>query len=76
VSLVSPNELLQAAKDIQLEGREPEEKTDWVQIVAFMAYNVDLKLAPVAVPVIAKLFDMPLTDEEVRRTIEITLERR
>jgi len=40
MSLFSPNELLEGAKTLMLDGREPQTEEDWVKVVNFFAHNI------------------------------------
>jgi len=65
MGFVSPNELLQAAKDYELEGKEPITAHDWARVMAFFACNVDREVQPVALVLLAKIYDVPLTEDQV-----------
>lgn len=62
---VSPNDLLQAARKNMLEGHEPESHDDWVLVVNFMSANIDPKVQPGALYLIAKIYKMPLDESEI-----------
>jgi hypothetical protein len=65
-TLRSPNELLKAAQDNMLEDREPSSFEDWVKIMNFMAHNVDKRVQPIALLLVRDIYDMPLTDQDVK----------
>lgn len=60
--LVSPNQILQAAKDYMLDGMEPEDYDDWILIVNFIAFNVPSDLAESICLIMKTLFDIPVSD--------------
>ena len=62
--LVSPNNLMEGAKEIMLAGREPEGNTDWMLIVNFLVVNIKKELALPATELMLKLYDMPVTKEQ------------
>ena len=64
----SPNELLEAAKEHQLGGRDPVTMEDWCEVVNFWAYNIDPRVMPEALLLMTKLYDMPeeLTDDYIK----------
>ena len=65
VRWVSPYEILEAAKDNMLEGREPQSRLDWIYVVSFFSVNVNKATGLRAVSFLCKLFDIPLTEKEV-----------
>jgi len=64
--LVSPNEMLDAAKRIQLDGREPETNDDWVLVLNFVAFNAAAGLEREICKLFAMIYDMPLADRYVQ----------
>jgi hypothetical protein len=64
--MVSPNELLESAKTQMLEGRDPESKDDWSAVMNFMAFNISAEVAESACLLVRSLYDIPLTDDEVK----------
>lgn len=73
--LVSPNEMMAAAKEEMLGGREPETETDWELIMNFLAVNIHHEVAMPACKVMAKLYDMPLTDNQIEQIVAFQLDR-
>jgi hypothetical protein len=63
-NLVSPNDLQQHA--IQWIGHEPEDETDWLLCVNYWAANIAKGLEESACLLLAKLFDCPLSDEQIK----------
>jgi hypothetical protein len=73
---VSPNEMMRAAKDIMLEGREPESPNDWALIVNFVATNVAAGLEESASKLFRVLYSIPLTEEQVVKIAQFQAQRR
>lgn len=65
--LVSPNEMMQSAKDIMLDGREPKTDNDWALIVNFWAANTLPSLAESLSLLMAKMYDCPLPDDYIKQ---------
>ena len=61
----SPNDLMEGAKEMMLAGREPESNTDWMLIVNFLVVNIKKELALPATQLMLKLYDIPVTEEQV-----------
>lgn len=74
--LVSPNELLSAAKEYMLNGGDPTTREDCAKVMNFIAANVHPDVARTVCPFLATLYDMPLTEEEVLGIVEFQLARR
>lgn len=64
-TLQSPNDLLAAGKDIMLEGKDPETENDWLMLVNFWAANIHSEVQPVAIQLMCKIYDAPVTDYQV-----------
>lgn len=69
----SPNEMLAKAKEMMLDGREPETKHDWMIIMNFFAANVDSSVAHSACRLIGKTYDMPITEQEIEQIVDFQL---
>lgn len=69
MAMVSPNDLLQAAKDEMLDGNEPATTADWVLVMNFVAANVHPEVRDSACKVIRVLYKMPLTEETVAEIV-------
>ena len=76
MKLVSPNEMMSAAKDMMLDGREPESHEDWALLMNFLAANVAAEAALPACHVISQIYSMPLSRSEVTAIVEFQLARR
>jgi len=62
----SPDNLLKAAKDVMLEGRDPESDEDWQTVVNFWALNVHPDVQPSAIQLMCTLYKVPVTDGQVK----------
>ena len=67
MGLISPNEMFQQAKEVMLDGHDPADKEDWEKIVNFFAHNIHEEMAVPACLLLAKIYKMPLTDDEIRQ---------
>lgn len=67
MGMVSPNELLADAKQHMLYGAEPATKEDWCLVFYYMASIVHKEVQPAALQLIGKLYDQPLSDEEIEK---------
>jgi hypothetical protein len=72
-TLRSPNELLAAAVELELGGRKPSSREDWHIVMNFFAYNVLPAVAEKACILLRTIYDMPLTDQEVRDIADFQL---
>jgi hypothetical protein len=61
--MVSPNEMLGAAKICCLKGMDPSTKDDWTLVANFMAFNIRTGLEEPAMLLLRDIYDMPLTEE-------------
>lgn len=62
---VSPNEIFEAAKTMELSGKDPVTHEDWEKVAGFIAFNLDKNLGSVALQLVMRIFDSPLTINEV-----------
>ena len=67
MGMVSPNDLLADAKKHMLNGAEPEGREDWCLVFFYMARIVHKEVQPAALKLIGKLYDQPLSDEEIEK---------
>lgn len=74
--LRSPNEVMQAAKDHMLEGKDPESYKDYMLVMNFIAANVDQSVAHSACQVMAMIYDMPLSQDTVAEIVDFQLSRK
>jgi hypothetical protein len=71
----SPNEMLEAAKDSMLEGREPSSQEDWYLVLNFFAANIEATVCESACLLIKHLYDIPVDDENIKQIVQFQLER-
>jgi hypothetical protein len=71
--MVSPNDMMAAAKEEMLEGREPESKEDWINIVRFLAVNIHRDLVHGALKLFRVMYHIPLTEREIRGIVSFQL---
>jgi hypothetical protein len=74
--MMSPNAMLEEAKNLMLEGREPETPRDWAILMNCLAANISPEVAQPACRLIARLYSMPLTTPEVDEIVAFQLARR
>ena len=67
---VSPNDMLQAAKEHMLEGRDPASNEEWTKVVNFVAFNVGAGTEQSICELFRMIFDIPLDEESVREIAE------
>lgn len=70
---VSPDQLLAKAKEQMLNGREPSSRDDWVLVMNFMAINIQREVAKSACRLLATIYSMPLTPDEVNQIVDFQL---
>ena len=63
--MVSPQDLMNAAKEHMLESREPTTNDDWTRIINFVAANIALEVRVPATLFFATLYDCPLSKDTV-----------
>ena len=59
VTLRSPNEMMAAAKEMMLKGKEPVTNEDWARVVNFWAANAEPTMAYEATRFLCFLYDVP-----------------
>ena len=69
--LTSPNDLMEAAKEHMLDGRDPESEEDWAKVVQFWAYNISHDCVYPATRLVARIFNCPLSDEDIDTYVAI-----
>lgn len=67
---------MESAKEQMLSGREPANQRDWQLIVNFFAFNTDPTCAEMAVPFLCRLYDIPLTEGQVKEIVAFQLANR
>lgn len=65
-SLVSPNDILLAARDAMLEGEAPSTYEDWFKIFNFLAANIAPQAQPAALILMSHIYHTPLSEKEIR----------
>ena len=68
--MISPNELHQAAIDMQLGGQPPATEHEWAIAVNFWARNIEPAACVPATVLMAKIMDCPLPESYVREIAE------
>lgn len=74
--MVSPADLLSAAREHMLGGREPKTHDDWILVVNFVASNIDKECALPCTRLFCKLFDVPLGDSLISQIVSFHLKER
>jgi len=64
-TLVSPNQIMKAAKDEMLEGNEPKNPEEWVLIMNFVAFNLMEGVEIAASELFRLMYEIPLPKEIV-----------
>jgi hypothetical protein len=68
MTMRSPNELLEAAKEHMLDGRDPVTDKDWALAVNFIAANVHSEMEEF-MPLLMTILQCPLDEQQI---VEIT----
>lgn len=68
-NLVSPNEIMAAAKEHMLNGNEPTSRDDYLRIVNFLAVNVHKDIAVPAIKLMKTMYDMPIQDSDIEQIV-------
>lgn len=74
--MTSPREMIAEAKFQMLDNREPESREDWALVMNFCAANVHKDVADSACRLIAMIYHMPLSSDEVSEIVAFQLARR
>jgi hypothetical protein len=75
-NLVSPQRMFDEGKRIMLGGRNPESRDDWSKMVNFWAANIHTGLEKSACRLLAKIFNAPLSEEDVTKIAEFQMSRK
>jgi hypothetical protein len=75
-NLVSPDQMMSVAKDMMLDGREPQSLEDHYLILNFVAANLDTPIAESATLLMVMLYDIPVTTEEAKEIVKFQLNSR
>lgn len=73
MDLVSPNQMIAAAKDEMLGGREPQGVEDWSLVMNFLAINIHEDCVHPACQLLNVLYNMGLTQNEVATIVSFQL---
>jgi hypothetical protein len=74
--LVSPNEMLDAACEMMLDGRRPVSTEDWALVVNFFAANIHPEVVVHAMPVLKAIYSIPLENDEIKAIVAFQLIQR
>ena len=66
----SPNDVLEDAKRLMIDGREPQSEDDWILIVNCLAYNFSPDFVSPVLKILKVLYDIPLSYEEIEKIVE------
>ena len=72
----TPEEMMAAAKEWQLQGRDPKSEQDWRSVVSFWAVNVAPEVTDSAVRLLCRLFNCPLSMDTVTQIVTQQLDAR
>jgi hypothetical protein len=70
MSLISPDEMLAKGIEMMLDGRQPTSREDWHILVNFFACNMQPGIAGPACRLMAAIYNIPITDEEIDDIIQ------
>jgi hypothetical protein len=62
---ISPLELLKRAKELVLDGNDPQSHDDWLKVMNVFAYNISPDVVLPACMLLVEIFQMPLSNAEV-----------
>ena len=65
MGLISPDQMLAAGIEEMLDGRQPTTREDWQILMNFFACNMQPGIAGPACRLMAAIYDIPITDEEI-----------
>jgi hypothetical protein len=65
MGLISPNAMLAAGIQEMLDGRLPTTREDWQVLMNFFAVNMQPGIAAPGCRLMAAIYDIPITDEEI-----------
>ncbi len=73
--LRSPNDMLAAAREHMLDGRKPQGYSDWELVMNFLAFNVHPEAALPACKVMALIYKMPLSGQDIEKIVAFQVAR-
>jgi len=68
--MVSPNDIMDAAKETHLDGREPTTEMDWILVMNFIAFNIATGVEESVCKLMKMMYDIPLEDEAIQEIAE------
>ena len=70
--MISPKELLEAAKEMMLQGKESSTQTDWIKVINFFSVNLvpNKELQMACIKLLVSIFDIPVDN----RTVDIIVD--
>lgn len=71
----SPEEMFQAAKELMLDGRDPESEHDWAKVVNFWAVNIAREVQPVAIQLLCKIFNASIDEDYIAKICDFQTQR-
>ena len=73
---ISPNDMMTAAKNTMLDGRELEEKKDWYLLANFIAANTGDGLECSILTLFKVLYKLPIPDHDITEIAEFQAVRK
>lgn len=74
--LVSPNEIMRAAKAAMLDGKEPSSVEDYQRIMNFLAANLEPDIALSACQLMRTIYEMPIAEVDVIAIVTYQLDKK
>ena len=73
-----PKELLEAAKEMMLQGKESSTQTDWIKVINFFSVNLvpDKELRMACIKLLVSIFDIPVDERTVDIVVDYQLQNR
>lgn len=71
--MISPDQAIEEAKRLMLDGRDPETSEDWALIVNCLAVNIAGGVAESACLLMRAIYQMPLSEQEVKEIVAFQL---
>ena len=65
----SPNEMLEAAKRLMLDGKDPITEEDWARVVNCFAVNIAAGEEYPTIKLMKMLYEIPLSDEYIEQIV-------
>jgi len=76
--MISPKELLEAAKEMMLQGKEPSTQTDWIKVINFFSVNLvpDKEFQMACIKILVNILDIPVDNRTVDIIVDYQLQNR